>query len=50
MREGLKTYLTTAYDTLVLIVAKAAFVANPDHGCWTDVGITDRAFAVTLIA
>jgi hypothetical protein len=38
------------YDTLVLIVAEAAFVADADQGRRPDVAIAYGAFAVALVA
>lgn len=42
--------LATTDDTLVLIVAKGALVADPHEGCGSDVAITDGAFAIALVA
>ena len=44
------TYLTTTHYTLILVVAKAAFVADAYKGCRADIRIADRAFSITLIA
>lgn len=44
------TYLSTANHTLVLIVPEAAFIADADEGCRTNVGIADGAFAIAFIA
>lgn len=43
-------YLATAYNAFVLIVAKGAFVANPDEGRRSNITIAYRAFTITLVA
>jgi hypothetical protein len=48
--EGIRDALATAYDTLVLVVAEGAFVADAGKGGRAHVGVAHRAFAVTLVA
>jgi hypothetical protein len=48
--ESIGDTLSTAHDTLVLVISKATFIANPDKGCGANVGIADWAFAVAFIA
>lgn len=42
--------LPAADDTLVLVVAEGAFIADPDEGRRSDVGVADGAFAIALVA
>jgi hypothetical protein len=44
------TYLAAAYDTLVLVVAEGAFIADAHEGGWANVRIADWAFAVAFVA
>ena len=44
------SYLSTAHDALILIVAKRALVANSYEGRGTHVAIADGAFAVAFVA
>jgi len=44
------TYLTATNYTFVLIVSKAAFVADSNEGCGTNVGVAYRALAITFVA
>jgi hypothetical protein len=48
-KEGVRDSLPSADYALVLIVSKAAFVADSDESGGTNVGITDWAFAVTFV-
>jgi hypothetical protein len=48
--EGIRNALATAYDTLVLVVAKGAFVADAGKSCRAHVGIANGTFAVTFVA
>ena len=41
---------TTAYDTFVLVVAEAAFIADADEGCWSNIRIADWALSIALVA
>jgi hypothetical protein len=52
MVEGGKDlmYLAAAHDTLVLIVAERALVADSYESGWANVGVADWAFAVALVA
>jgi hypothetical protein len=43
-------YLSSADYTLVLVVSKAALVADAHQGRRSDIGIAHGAFAVALIA
>jgi hypothetical protein len=43
-------YLAAAHDTLVLIVAERALVADSYESSWANVGVADWAFAVALVA
>ena len=42
--------LPPAHHALILVVAKGAFVADPDESCWADVAVADGAFAVAFVA
>lgn len=44
------TYLAATDHTLVLVVAKRAFIADADEGRWSHITIADRAFAIALVA
>ena len=44
------TYLTAANNTLVLVISKAALVANANKGGRTNVGVADGTFAIAFIA
>lgn len=44
------TYLAAANNTLVLVVAKGAFVADANEGGGAHVAVADWAFAVALVA
>ena len=44
------TYLAAAHDTLVLVVAEGAFVADSYEGGWANVGVADWTFAVAFVA
>lgn len=44
------SYLATADKTLVLVVAKGAFIADADEGCGADVTVAYGALAVALVA
>lgn len=48
--EGVGDALAAADDTLVLVVAEAALIADADEGGRADVGVADRALAVALVA
>ena len=48
--EGVGDALTTANDTLILVVAERTFVADTGEGGWSYVGVADGAFAVALVA
>jgi hypothetical protein len=48
--EGVRDALTTADDTLILVVAERAFVADTGKGGWSYVGVADGAFAVAFVA
>lgn len=48
--EGVADALAAAHDALVLVVAKAAFIANADLGCRAHVGVAYGAFAVAFVA
>lgn len=43
------TYLAPTDNALILIIAKATFVADADKSCGSNVGITDRAFAIAFV-
>jgi hypothetical protein len=44
------SYLATADEAFVLVVAKGAFVADADEGCGADVTVAYRTLAVAFIA
>lgn len=48
--EGITDSLTATDHALVLVVSEGAFITDADESCGTNVGITHRAFAVTLVA
>lgn len=48
--ESVRNTLSTADNTLVLVISKAAFITDSDESRWADVGIADRAFTITFIA
>jgi len=48
--EGITDSLTATDHTLVLVVAKGAFITDADESCGTNVRVTHGAFAVTLVA
>jgi len=48
--KGIRDSLATADHTLVLVVAKGAFVADAGEGGWAYVGVADGAFAVAFVA
>lgn len=48
--KRLKTYLATANHTFILIIPKAALIADADKRCGANVGIADGTFAVAFIA
>jgi hypothetical protein len=43
-------YLSTADNTFVLVISKAAFITDSDEGGGANVGVADWAFAITLVA
>lgn len=48
--EGVRDALAAADDTFVLVISKAAFIADAHERGRPDVTITDGAFAVALVA
>ena len=48
--EGVRDALPTADDTLILVVAERAFVADTGEGGWSYVRVADGAFAVAFVA
>jgi len=48
--EGVAYPLAAAHDTLVLVVAEAALVADAYDCSRAHVGVADRAFAIALVA
>ena len=48
--ESVADALATAHDALVLIVAKAALVADTGDGGGTHVGVANRALAIAFVA
>lgn len=48
--ERIRDPLATAHSAFILVIAKGAFVADPDEGGGTDVGVADGAFAVAFVA
>lgn len=48
--QGRASYLATTDYTLILVVSKGALIADPHKSCRSDVAITNRAFAITLVA
>ena len=48
--ESIRDPLPAANDTLVLVIAKRAFVANSHEGGRADVAVADGAFAVAFVA
>lgn len=48
--ECITDTFATANDTFVLVIAERTFVANPNEGCRSHVGIANRAFAVAFVA
>jgi hypothetical protein len=47
--KGVTDALATADNTLVLVVAEGALVADPDQCGWAHVGVAHGAFAVAFI-
>ena len=45
-----ETHLATAHDTLVLVVAEGALVADAHERCGAHVGVADGTLAVALVA
>lgn len=48
--ESVGDSLAAAHDTLVLVVAEGAFVADADEGGGADVAVTDGALSIALVA
>ncbi len=46
----METYLTTANHTLILVIPKAALIADAYERCGANIGIADGTFAVAFIA
>ena len=44
-----RAYLATAHDTLILVVAKGAFVANSHKSRGTHVAVTHGTLAIAFI-
>ena len=48
--SGILLHLATTNNTLILIIAKRAFVANANKRCGADVAIAHRALPITFVA
>ena len=47
--EGVRNTLTTTHNTLVLVIAEGALVANTGQRCRTHVGVADGTLPVALV-
>ena len=48
--ERITDTFATADDTFILVIAERAFVADPNKGGRSHIGIANRAFAVAFVA
>lgn len=48
--ESVRDALSTAYNTLILVITKGAFITDTDECCRAHVAIADGAFTVAFVA